>query len=547
MNDDLDKNKKSIKIPVFYHIPRCAGTYILSHLMNPWLHDFHKMKVREANQKNKPAKRSYCKLHLNPDDSLKFPGNIGIIASADENKLSLPGLVSSMSLDDFKKYLRGDLLEVRGVVINPLKGDTRKILDIVEEICQIASSEPYYFTILRKPLDWHRSIFYYLRDIGTWEPTYGRFDGMSFSDYINSKYLTDSWIIRNILGLPEDKQITDVEYNKAIRVLSRFNIGFFDEMPKFLKRLKEEFGFLVHGVDTNEDSINKNKLSSKEDVSELSEQDIKTFNERTKYDRMLYDHFKLNNHAGKKIKIYTYYDEIGKSNEKELIELWKLSWERQGFEAMVLGRKHVESHPYYHEFSDNLHQLHQQIMGKPLKPYGLSCYLRWLAYATREDDYFYVSDYDIINNSFLPKKPDSKLHLMDCACPCFASGTPKHFEKLCHAFVDVSKDRINELCGHINSPHYNDQEFFVYNFNETMNKAAPELKRLYDINMTRDRRNLLKEFDYSGNEYKKFQVVHFSNASIGKTKKCNPSLEKISRDKLRIRFIKDMLNDRSKV
>lgn len=39
------------------------------------------------------------------------------------------------------------------------------------------------------------------------------------------------------------------------------------------------------------------------------------------------------------MKIYTYFEDINHSGQEKLLELWKESWQRQGFEAIVLGEK----------------------------------------------------------------------------------------------------------------------------------------------------------------------------------------------------------------
>jgi len=107
-----------------------------------------------------------------------------------------------------------------------------------------------------------------------------------------------------------------------------------------------------------------------------------------------------------------------------------------------------------------------------------------LAYATQEDEKFYVSDYDAININFPITEPSNQLHLMDAHVPCFASGSPKQFENLCKAFVELSNQRIDILKQQ--ADHYHDQEFFLYN--------SEELKNHHNIVMTRDRNKLLSPY-----------------------------------------------------
>ena len=185
------------------------------------------------------------------------------------------------------------------------------------------------------------------------------------------------------------------------------------------------------------------------------------------------------------MKIYTYYQEINFSSQNELIDLWKVSWSRQGYEPIVLNLDDSKKHPYFETLNSEMRRICKAITNKEISSYGMSCWLRWLAYATQTEEKFYVSDYDAINVNFPITEPNDKLHLMDHACPFLASGTPKLFEALCKAFVEVSNERIEVLKRH--TKHYHDQEFFQYNFTRKFNESAEGLMHKYNILMTRDR------------------------------------------------------------
>lgn len=164
------------------------------------------------------------------------------------------------------------------------------------------------------------------------------------------------------------------------------------------------------------------------------------------------------------MKVYTYYEDINLKHQNRLIDLWKNSWEKHGFEAIILNRVDAEKHPFCKEFIQILGYLHQLITMKPLSKYGLSCWLRWLAYAAQSEEKFYVSDYDVINHNFEPVEPEDVLHLMDEDCPCIASGTPSQFNQLCNMFVKVPEDNLEYFIKTYYESkfvHYHDQEFFT--------------------------------------------------------------------------------------
>lgn len=185
------------------------------------------------------------------------------------------------------------------------------------------------------------------------------------------------------------------------------------------------------------------------------------------------------------MKIYTYYQNINHDKQPELIDLWKISWSRQGYEPIVLNLQDAKRHPYFETLNSEMRRIFKEITNKEIDDYGMSCWFRWLAYATQEDEKFYVSDYDAINVNFPITEPNDKLHLMDFACPFFASGTPTQFENLCKAFVDVSNQRIDILKQQ--TDHYHDQEFFQYNLTPQKNDSYEDLRNEHDILMTRDR------------------------------------------------------------
>lgn len=210
------------------------------------------------------------------------------------------------------------------------------------------------------------------------------------------------------------------------------------------------------------------------------------------------------------MKIYTYYEDYNLENkQKELVELWKISWERQGFKTTVLDRTAAISHPYYEEFLDNLKNIFNTAK-KTLNRYELSCFLRWLSYAAQEDEKFYVSDYDMINTGLKLPEPDEELHLMDDACPCIASGRPKQFEKLCKLFIDILYKNISninkvasgEMLYHDQSALMNGYEYFKDN-----------------LKFTRTRPEIGSEMDVFCDSCNNNKIIHVSNNFIFNTQK----------------------------
>lgn len=258
------------------------------------------------------------------------------------------------------------------------------------------------------------------------------------------------------------------------------------------------------------------------------------------------------------MKIYTYYQTLNDNyfqTDPKLIELWKISWSRQGYEPIVLNLEDAKKHPYFETLNSEMRRIFKEITNKEIEEYGMSCWFRWLAYATQTEEKFYVSDYDAINVNFPIKEPDDKLHLMDLDCPFFASGTPKQFEKLCKAFVEVSNERIDILKQQAN--HYHDQEFFRYNFNnfKKFNPDSDRYIREHDLLLTRDRRFIGNPFDpvtkkkafdrptkKDGEEVDNTQVFHISHSNCKWVLEKYPELRKeYSIPSIRLYMVKQLL------
>ncbi|MDC3298576.1 hypothetical protein OAU81_00740 [bacterium] len=251
------------------------------------------------------------------------------------------------------------------------------------------------------------------------------------------------------------------------------------------------------------------------------------------------------------MKIYTYYQNINHSSQNELIDLWKISWSRQGYEPIVLNLEDAKRHPYFETLNTEMRRICKEIAKKEINDYGMSCWFRWLAYATQTEEKFYVSDYDAINANFPITESNDKLHLMDFDCPFLASGTPSQFENLCKVFVEVSNERLEILKQQAN--HYHDQEFFQYNFTPQKNEFAKDLRNQHNILMTRNRTKFGGLIDPVENkilagpyieyiENEKYGVVHVSHDNIDFLKEQYAKYKNQDASQLRINIIKYLLN-----
>ena len=95
--------------------------------------------------------------------------------------------------------------------------------------------------------------------------------------------------------------------------------------------------------------------------------------------------------------VYCYYDPVLPGQVEE-IAIWKLSWERYGWNPVVLNHSAIEGYP-------GLPELERRLSLLPTvnpKAYEMACYLRWLALALVGGGL--LTDYDCVNVGFTPEE-----------------------------------------------------------------------------------------------------------------------------------------------
>lgn len=97
-------------------------------------------------------------------------------------------------------------------------------------------------------------------------------------------------------------------------------------------------------------------------------------------------------------KVFTYFSPVtsveGLAEQQRLIELWRSSWRKHGWEPVVLTEEDAAKHPDY----ATLRPLFEALPTASPKVYEMACWLRWLAVAHAGGGW--MSDYDVQNCGF---------------------------------------------------------------------------------------------------------------------------------------------------
>lgn len=237
------------------------------------------------------------------------------------------------------------------------------------------------------------------------------------------------------------------------------------------------------------------------------------------------------------MKIYTYYEDVGFKLQNELIDIWKRSWENNGFEAIFLSRNDAKKSPLFNEYYDFIQRVHDKSVNKilPENGYWLAAQLEIVSFHTI-DEPSYISDYDMINNGFrCDEILESMVHWRHDACSCFASGDKDGWERYIK-FLFENESTIVDWCKkeNINTQRieFGDQDFLVAVKNIGINKAYRMSRNI----------NILGA-DYIPDQINTCQIPHLSHRNMSEIKNTYPKYANFSEDTIRIISALQILNN----
>lgn len=178
------------------------------------------------------------------------------------------------------------------------------------------------------------------------------------------------------------------------------------------------------------------------------------------------------------------------AEDRALIELWKTSWERHGWNTKVLGLEDAKRSIHY----EGLREVAQKFPTVNDRAYELACFVRHCAFRESRVDLF--SDYDLINYGWLFDTSQARwkgaIHSFMNGGPALYRATEEGFEWL---FGELRKGtQAEEIKG---KPHLSDQTVFI----------AAQLPATSECP------------DYPCGEWKTASLVHYGNENIGGFKK----------------------------
>lgn len=282
--------KSDLQLPVFLHIPKNAGTYVLTKTMSLFRHyaEENKLQWDVKTQSWQTLRR----IHITDnnftlltlfvyDPQMKYSNEFC-------NKVN--DYCSSISLENFLDSLDSNF-KCFSLIVEP-RGIYLLTNGFIDKICNALNRTPFFCTILRNPLSRALSLYNYITtEQSKHEFTHNSIKSKTFEEYISSYEVEDSWLIRSLLRVPNNEQISETHYKQAYDIMKQFSIGTFENVDGLIfKAFKQYFPIeTTLPADRAKINYNKNTIASNDIITKLSQDSIKKYYDRTHFDHLLYD------------------------------------------------------------------------------------------------------------------------------------------------------------------------------------------------------------------------------------------------------------------
>lgn len=273
-------------LPVFYHVPKNAGTFAMS-LIFLYLRMLRRKISVGGNERRFETNRNI----VIKKDYLEIAR---ILAFDPNNECGKCDLYKRGIKEDETHYII-ELNDIEKIDLNKLNLFTIVIeadgFKFHKEILnKFTNYDCKKFILLREPIKRMMSFFNYITsESAKHEPTYGIIPN-NLSEYIKSSYLEDSWLIRQFANVSDNEGINDNHYNETFNELKNFDIA---DVKNTETLIKDVYGrYLNLELSSNDRQfLSKNLVhnASKKNNLSLSNDQIKIVNERMKYEIKLYN------------------------------------------------------------------------------------------------------------------------------------------------------------------------------------------------------------------------------------------------------------------
>lgn len=291
VNKKIESKSSNVEknlVPVFLHVPKNAGTFVISSLTRFFVRIYNGDKFERVQR-----------LQIDDEKFGSFTVHTYFLGDdwrQDDRIRKYKFDAARSRSTDFQtlfSYIKEYRVVILSITMEPVQLNIKTSYEKAWEVCQAAGFEPMNFLLLRDPWSRACSLYNYLSSkSSSHETTHKALKVNSFKEYIHSVFLEDSWIIRTLCNLKGGEPISEDHYNQAVKFLSdnKFFVRDVTASPELLRHvLSKSFK-----IEVNEDDLIGEKNQSKYSKylrSDFALEDCEKFAERTKWDQKLYNEF----------------------------------------------------------------------------------------------------------------------------------------------------------------------------------------------------------------------------------------------------------------
>lgn len=263
----------SKELPVFFHIPKNAGTYVYNYA-------FWSVFINTLKSKNP------CNLEVIRDGGIAYR----LICNSEE---PLDSSIYKRMNKGYWRRVELDQLNLNDLNVFFIEVCDSSFFKFRDEIYSKLDSDvvPYEFLFLREPYLRIQSLYSYIQSSDSrHEDTNNSFGNKSFIEYLNSSQLEGGWLIRALLDIPNNVVIQKEHYNETCRILDQMNVS---DTSDVCGELKKIFHNCYDITDIKNAEVADNKTQSKVNIlfNSLDENTKATFLSQARWDIDLYNKY----------------------------------------------------------------------------------------------------------------------------------------------------------------------------------------------------------------------------------------------------------------
>jgi hypothetical protein len=273
------------KIPIYIHVPRTAGTYIMGSFGKIFLNKYRGTgqiifrQTLTVTEYGGPLFRFFVTSSRPLEDYLE-----GCVKHPIEERSPY------ISEKDFFVALRQHRFDIFAAVVE-LRGFDRLADGLIPKLQEISGETFDPFFVNRNTLSRSFSLFSYLTGSESeHEPTHKIIKQENFEQYIKSDKFESNWITRKFSGAPHSRPLNIDDFHRACSVLDKVGVIQMESINFFLEGLATRY-FITDGQFFNQNDLSKNQSNKKQNTINMSKNAYKIFMDKSKFDMALYDRY----------------------------------------------------------------------------------------------------------------------------------------------------------------------------------------------------------------------------------------------------------------